>query len=169
MQLTELAGLTELVQLTELTRLTELAWLTGLARFVYIYIVFSILITRQPGQPACRDPGCCIPGNSHVIAFCRVGSATRVERFPVHTYLQRNKYLIFYLRDVGKLRWPICAIHKREYLYTNKNFNSQVNYPIHITKCRFTKTNFNTQQNFAKYKTKYFSVRNEFVANTQQK
>ena len=29
--------------------------------------------------------------NSHVIAFCRVGSATR------------NKYLIFYLHDIGKL------------------------------------------------------------------
>ena len=41
-------------------------------------------------------------GNSRVIAFCQVGLATRVERFPVHTCLQRNKYLIFYLHDIGK-------------------------------------------------------------------
>ena len=41
-------------------------------------------------------------GNSHVIAFCRVGSGTRLN-FERWFALQRNKYLIFYLHDVGKL------------------------------------------------------------------
>ena len=64
---------------------------------------FNILITWQP-VTAYRDNSVKRDGNSHVIAFCRVGSATRVERFhAVYTYLQRNKYLIFYLHDVGKL------------------------------------------------------------------
>ena len=52
---------------------------------------------------AYRDNSVKRDGNSHVIAVCRVGSATRVARFPVHTCLQRNLYLIFYLDDVGKL------------------------------------------------------------------
>ena len=48
-----------------------------------IYVVFFyILITWQPGKPALtgyRDNSVKWFGNSHVIAFCRVGSATRVE------------------------------------------------------------------------------------------
>ena len=41
-------------------------------------------------------------GNSHVIAFCRVGSAMRFELLSDGSLYSIIKYLIFYLHNVGK-------------------------------------------------------------------
>ena len=58
------------------------------ASYIYIVCFFNILVKWQPGQPAVPGPWLLHAGttrlmrdgNFYVIAFCLVGSGTRVER-----------------------------------------------------------------------------------------
>ena len=79
---------------------------TGPARFVGIPVA------------AYRDNSVKRVGNSHVIAFCRVGSATQVEHLSdgslysvINNLLFIRNILIFYLHDVGKLCKRIVLIN----------------------------------------------------------
>jgi hypothetical protein len=78
----------------------ELSRLSELTRFLYVLpIIMTFRLHAKRVVPPCRDRGCSLPSQlaliagteiahtSHVIAFCRVGSAKRAEN---HIYAYVN-------------------------------------------------------------------------------